>query len=348
MFETCGTNAICRVNVHRPQCFCPERHEGDPYRACRLPECLVDEDCPSSLACREKNCRDPCNCPPNTKCTVINHVPRCSCPPGYKGEPNTTQGCFLPGIDHKIILSFNFTFNNSNCQFVEEPAVVKAGCISDGECPSKHACFNGECVNPCTVIKPCGLNAQCLVVDSLPLRTMTCQCLPGYFGNPNVECRSGRRFVFKLHFSHIILTKERQTTIYTTNKSRQNVSSDWINSATAVFLYLQAGFNETLMALTYLLNDFGYFALLILSFQFFFRFLFLFIFNDDIYFFVIYHFQIYSQMTLIAFRQYLNTLIPLSTTWHEPEPVTYRGCVPAWWCFFVEFDSVVFDTDDLT
>ena len=78
---------------------------------------------------------------------------------------------------------------------IEEPAVVKGGCTTDGECPSKHACFNGECVNPCVVIKPCGLNAQCLVIDSLPLRTMTCQCLPGYFGNPNVECRSGRRFV---------------------------------------------------------------------------------------------------------------------------------------------------------
>ncbi|EFX65777.1 hypothetical protein DAPPUDRAFT_229540, partial [Daphnia pulex] len=168
VFETCGTNALCRVNLHRPQCFCPERHEGDPYRACRQPECLVDDDCPSTLACREKNCRDPCNCPPNTKCTVINHVPRCSCPAGYKGEPNTTKGCFLP----------------------EEPAAVKGGCTTDGECPSKHACFNGECVNPCTVIKPCGLNAQCLVIDSLPLRTMTCQCLPGYFGNPNVECRS--------------------------------------------------------------------------------------------------------------------------------------------------------------
>ncbi len=98
VFETCGTNALCRVNIHRPQCFCPERHEGDPYRACRQPECLVDDDCPSNLACREKNCRDPCNCPPNTKCTVINHVPKCSCPAGYKGEPNTTKGCFLPGI----------------------------------------------------------------------------------------------------------------------------------------------------------------------------------------------------------------------------------------------------------
>ena len=97
VFETCGTNALCRVNIHRAQCFCPERHEGDPYRACRQPECLVDEDCPSTLACREKNCRDPCNCPPDTKCTVINHVPRCSCPAGYKGEPNTTRGCFLPG-----------------------------------------------------------------------------------------------------------------------------------------------------------------------------------------------------------------------------------------------------------
>lgn len=105
VFETCGTNALCRVNLHRPQCFCPERHEGDPYRACRQPECLVDDDCPSTLACREKNCRDPCNCPPNTKCTVINHVPRCSCPAGYKGEPNTTKGCFLPGIVYFCLIS---------------------------------------------------------------------------------------------------------------------------------------------------------------------------------------------------------------------------------------------------
>jgi hypothetical protein len=57
------------------------------------------------LACREKNCRDPCNCPPNTKCTVINHVPRCSCPAGYKGEPNTTKGCFLPGIVYFCLIS---------------------------------------------------------------------------------------------------------------------------------------------------------------------------------------------------------------------------------------------------
>lgn len=96
IFEVCGTNAECRVNIHQARCFCPERYEGDPYRACRLPECLVDEDCASTLACREKNCRDPCDCAPGAKCTVTNHVPQCSCPPGYFGNP-TAGGCFRPG-----------------------------------------------------------------------------------------------------------------------------------------------------------------------------------------------------------------------------------------------------------
>jgi len=91
---------------------------------------------------------------------------------------------------------------NHSFLFLEPQPDFKEGCTSDAECLSKHACFNGECVNPCTVIKPCGINAQCLVIDSLPLRTMTCQCLPGYFGNPNVECRSGKQICINHHPVH--------------------------------------------------------------------------------------------------------------------------------------------------
>lgn len=64
----------------------------------------------------------------------------------------------------------------------------------DADCPSKLACFNHVCKNPCTETKPCGVNAECSVVDTLPLRTMSCLCLPGYVGDADVECKLGKVF----------------------------------------------------------------------------------------------------------------------------------------------------------
>lgn len=61
----------------------------------------------------------------------------------------------------------------------------------DVDCASKLACFSGECRNPCIETKPCGANAECMVVDTLPLRTMSCLCLPGYVGDADVECKLG-------------------------------------------------------------------------------------------------------------------------------------------------------------
>ena len=62
-------------------------------------------------------------------------------------------------------------------------------CTTDAECPARQACMNHHCVNPCLAIQPCGLNAECRVINSLPARTMLCQCLPGFIGNPDIECR---------------------------------------------------------------------------------------------------------------------------------------------------------------
>lgn len=67
--------------------------------------------------------------------------------------------------------------------------VVKVGCENDGECPSQLACINAQCKNPCAEGRPCGINAECRVLDTLPVRTMICECLPGYRGNAAVECR---------------------------------------------------------------------------------------------------------------------------------------------------------------
>lgn len=65
----------------------------------------------------------------------------------------------------------------------------------DADCPSKLACFSGECKNPCKETNPCGPHATCSVVDTLPLRTMVCQCDVGYVGKAEKECKLGKIFI---------------------------------------------------------------------------------------------------------------------------------------------------------
>lgn len=77
------------------------------------------------------------------------------------------------------------------------PQEVQPQCRMDADCASKLACFSGECRNPCYETKPCGANAECTVVDSLPLRTMSCMCLPGYVGDADVECKRGMTHALK-------------------------------------------------------------------------------------------------------------------------------------------------------
>jgi len=69
-------------------------------------------------------------------------------------------------------------------------------CTQDADCASKLACFSGVCKNPCVETKPCVRNAECSVVDTLPLRTMSCQCLPGFIGDADIECKPGRYLWF--------------------------------------------------------------------------------------------------------------------------------------------------------
>lgn len=68
------------------------------------------------------------------------------------------------------------------------PPPPDPGCQADRECPSRQACFSGDCDNPCKVIQPCAPNAECVVHSTLPLRTMSCICLSGFTGKGDVRC----------------------------------------------------------------------------------------------------------------------------------------------------------------
>lgn len=91
----CGDNAECSELGRAAACKCLPGFQGDPYLSCR-PECVLNTDCPSSLACINAKCKDPCpgTCGINAVCNVLNHVPKCSCLSGYVGDPS--RECHLP------------------------------------------------------------------------------------------------------------------------------------------------------------------------------------------------------------------------------------------------------------
>ena len=67
--------------------------------------------------------------------------------------------------------------------------MIDTGCKGDADCPSKEACLqDGECDNPCVALRPCAENAECKVYDTLPRRTMTCNCKEGFTGKGDVRC----------------------------------------------------------------------------------------------------------------------------------------------------------------
>lgn len=182
-------SAYCKADSnHKARCYCPESFRGDPYSQCERPECISDDDCPFNLACKNERCEDPCNCGLGAVCNVNYHRAQCSCPPGYVGNPLA-----VCNIGKK---SFALSQNKTSKRQILETPQIQPQCRVDADCPSKLACFSGVCKNPCVVTEPCGINAQCSVVDTLPLRTMSCLCLPGYVGDADLECKKG---IFSFH-----------------------------------------------------------------------------------------------------------------------------------------------------
>ena len=94
--------------------------------------------------------RDPCNpspCGSNAQCN--NGL--CTCLSEYSGDPYS--GC-------------------------------RPECVVNPDCPRNRACIRNKCVDPC--IGTCGLNAECVVVNHLPM----CSCPRNMSGNAFVSCSS--------------------------------------------------------------------------------------------------------------------------------------------------------------
>ena len=63
------------------------------------------------------------------------------------------------------------------------PPYCKPECMRNSDCKLDSACVTGnKCSDPCT--DNCGLNTDCKVVNHRPV----CACLPGYTGDPFVNC----------------------------------------------------------------------------------------------------------------------------------------------------------------
>lgn len=167
----CGQSAECYGVFHRASCRCKIGTVGNPSIACQPIGCRSNSDCPLDKSCMNSRCIEPClpsPCNEPAECKVYHHEARCICPPGYQ---STEDGCIT---------------------------IRKSECKSDLDCPSGTACLSARCVNPCLETKPCGTNAECTVFDSNIVRTMVCECIPGYQGNALVECTPHKR-KFILH-----------------------------------------------------------------------------------------------------------------------------------------------------
>ena len=108
---------------------------------------LLAQDVPS-ITERPPSCT-PSPCGPNSLCQIISGSPACSCSPNYIGVP-------------------------PEC---------RPECILSSECKSHLACVNQKCQDPCP--GSCGVNAQCHVLNHIPV----CTCMDGFTGDPFTQCR---------------------------------------------------------------------------------------------------------------------------------------------------------------
>lgn len=157
----CGPNSKCREVNSQAVCTCLPEYRGIPPN-CR-PECVVNAECPPHLACLNKKCTDPCpnTCGVRALCTTKNHNPICTCPVGFTGDP----------------------FFQCSPDYIGVPPECRPECILSSECKSHFACVNQKCKDPCP--GSCGVNAQCHVVNHIPV----CTCMEGFTGDPFAQCR---------------------------------------------------------------------------------------------------------------------------------------------------------------
>ncbi|KAF2350556.1 EGF-like domain [Trinorchestia longiramus] len=193
----CGVNAECFVVSHNPICSCIHGYTGDPFVRCtEIPPIaltprpttpvppvpaftkpttlspigehkeITDETIiPGKISTttsspiaetpflEEPKPYDPCDpspCAANAACAIgYDGKPTCECKEGYFGNPFVICG---------------------------------PHCVIDSDCDRGFACIQRECKDPCP--GACGSNAVCTVAGHRP----KCSCIPGFSGDPYVEC----------------------------------------------------------------------------------------------------------------------------------------------------------------
>lgn len=195
----CGPNSICEIKQNRPICSCVENYIGRPPY-CR-PECVLSNECPQDKACIREKCENPCRntCGVNAECHVIAHSAYCNCLPGYQGD--AFVGCSqIPILPPEPLDPCNPSPCGDNSQCTVYNGVAKCSCIPpyigdpyttgcrpecvyNADCPSHTACIQKHCRDPCP--GACGSNAECVVVNHIPV----CTCARGYQGDPFTGCR---------------------------------------------------------------------------------------------------------------------------------------------------------------
>ena len=171
--DPCVVSAECFGEDHEARCRCPQGMVGDPYTdRCRPKTCDNDDDCPMEHMCLDGQCKAACDqvtCGRNAQCKPQDHRPLCFCPIGTSGNPSVL------------------------CLPSEQPLVPS--CSADVDCPGGQACVDQQCTGLCALVR-CGQFAQCRVVESsradTPYRTAVCECLPGYVGDANTQCRESK------------------------------------------------------------------------------------------------------------------------------------------------------------
>lgn len=193
----CGPNSVCEIKSDHPVCSCLPNFSGSPPY-CK-PECIINQECPSSQACINEKCSDPCinACGSNAACNVVNHTPLCSCLQGYKGD--AFIGCIAIEKSESITpCNPSPCGENTICSIVNK--VARCSCIPphignpyaggcrpecsiNSDCPNNLACLSNHCRDPCKDL--CGINAECFVTNHVPV----CTCFKGHEGDPFSSCR---------------------------------------------------------------------------------------------------------------------------------------------------------------
>lgn len=62
-------------------------------------------------------------------------------------------------------------------------------CTTDSDCPSQYACINQRCQNPCIISVLCSPDQECHVQDTVPYKTVMCQCRQDTIATIDGHCK---------------------------------------------------------------------------------------------------------------------------------------------------------------